>query len=84
MLREEDLNLIIEQIIDFECFRFNGFALKTYFKAQGWMNYFEMLNGPTFPYLVKNFWVRDEVYDESFVALEENRNIIKKRKIKGK
>lgn len=35
MLREEDLKLIIEKIIDFESFRVNGFPLKSYFEAQG-------------------------------------------------
>lgn len=54
MLREEDLKLIIKKIIDFKPFRVNGFPLKAYFEAQWWVNYFEMLNGHTFPYLVKD------------------------------
>lgn len=48
------------------------------------MNYFEMLNGPTFSYLVKDLWVRAEVYIESSVALEENQNIAKNKKLKEK
>lgn len=43
-----------------------------------------MLNSSTFPYLVKDFWVRAEVYDESFNALEKNYKITENRKLKGK
>lgn len=84
MLIEEDLKLIVKQIIDFESFRVNGLPLKSYFEAQGWKDYFEMLNGPTFPYLVKKIWVRAEVYDESDVALEETQKIVENEELKGK
>lgn len=69
-LREGDLKLIVEQIVDFESFWVNGYPLKAYFEAQGWMNFFDMLNGPTFSYLVKYFWVKLEVYDGGVAALE--------------
>ena len=36
------------------------------------MNYFEIINRPTFPYLGKDFWVKVEAYDEDSVALKEN------------
>lgn len=62
-LRGEDQKLTIEYIVDFESFRVNEYPLKEHFKAQGWMNLFDMLNGPTYPYPVKHFWVRDEVID---------------------
>ena len=43
-----------------------------------------MLNGPTYPYLVKYFWVREEVFDES-VAHEELRLIVNRdNSLKGK
>ncbi|XP_050878186.1 uncharacterized protein LOC127082005 [Lathyrus oleraceus] len=77
MLRKDDLKLIIEQIVDFESFRVNGFSLKASFEVQGWINYFKMLNGPTSPYLVKDLWVKDGVYDECSVALDNG-------KLKGK
>lgn len=35
-----------------------------------------MLSGPTSPYLVKDFWVWDEMYDEKFASLEENQKIV--------
>lgn len=34
-----------------------------------------MLNGLTYPYLVKYFWVRAEVYDKGSTALEESKKI---------
>lgn len=71
-LGEWDLKLIIEQIVDFESFRVNGFLLIGYFEAQGWMNYFEIINKPIFPYLVKDFWVKFEAYDEDSASLKMN------------
>ncbi|CAL5211990.1 unnamed protein product [Lathyrus oleraceus] len=84
MLREEDLKLIIEKIVDFESFRVSGFPLKSYFEDQGWMNYFEILNGPTFPYLVKDLWASAKVFYESSAAFEENLNIVENKNLKGK
>ncbi|CAL5213821.1 unnamed protein product [Lathyrus oleraceus] len=43
-----------------------------------------MMNGPTFPYMVKDFWVRAEVYDESSATLEENQKIVEKEELGGK
>ncbi|CAK8565902.1 unnamed protein product [Lathyrus sativus] len=43
-----------------------------------------MLNGATYPTLVKDFWVRAEVYDE-YSAQDEERNVVEKdRSLKGK
>lgn len=48
------------------------------------MNWFDILNGPTYPLLVKEFWVSIEVYDE-FAALAEERNVVLNDKsLKGK
>ncbi|CAI8597714.1 unnamed protein product [Vicia faba] len=68
---QEDLKLIMEQIFSFESSRANGYPLHQYFEDQGWMKFFDMLNGPTFPYLVIYFWVRVELYDEGPAALEK-------------
>lgn len=69
-VRENDLKLILEQMVDFESFIVNGYSLREYFEGQWWMPYFEIFNGPTYPYLVNDFWVRAEVFDEVFVAYE--------------
>lgn len=36
------------------------------------MNYFEIINKPIFPYLVKDFWVKFEAYDEDSASLKMN------------
>lgn len=43
-----------------------------------------MLNGNTFPYLVKDFWVRYGVYDESSASLEECQKIVENEELKWK
>ncbi|CAI8607750.1 unnamed protein product [Vicia faba] len=48
------------------------------------MSLFDILNGPTYSYLVKNFWVRVKVYDEGDVALEECQKIVGNEDFKGK
>lgn len=48
------------------------------------MNYFNILNGPTYSILIKDFWARVGVYDE-FAALVEVRNVVENDKsLKGK
>ncbi|XP_050916763.1 uncharacterized protein LOC127131923 [Lathyrus oleraceus] len=48
------------------------------------MNYFNILNGPTYSLLIKDFWARVGMYDK-FAALVEVRNAIENDKsLKGK
>ena len=54
-LDKDELKLLIEQVVDFDSFEANGCPLKSYFEFQGWMNFFDMLNGTTYPSLVKRF-----------------------------
>jgi len=42
-----------------------------YYEAQGLMDYFNMLNGPTYDILVRHFWVRAHVCDKKAAKLEE-------------
>ncbi|MCI34743.1 hypothetical protein A2U01_0055964, partial [Trifolium medium] len=60
----EKLDLVLEQPVDFESLRANGFDLKKLFEDQGWMNYFDMLNGPVYPVLVKDFWPRCDIFTQ--------------------
>ncbi|XP_058741613.1 uncharacterized protein LOC131614000 [Vicia villosa] len=83
-LREYDLKLIIEKVVDFKSFAANGYPLREHFEAQDLMKFFDFLNGPTYPFPVKDFWVRAEVNDEH-VALAEERNAVENDKnLKGK
>ena len=83
-LKEEDLKLIKDQIVDFKSFKVKEYPLKDYFEAHGLLDFFDLLNGPTFPYLVKDFWVRDKVFNEGAVAIEEIQNIAEIKDFKGK
>lgn len=68
-IREDELKFILEQAVDFQSFKANMFSLKKHFEFQGWMNQINMLNDPTYSYLVKDFWIRAEAFDEfSIVA----------------
>ena len=46
--------------------------------------YFEMLNGPTYLTLVKDFWIRAEVYDVDAAKEEELKAVIKDPSLRGK
>lgn len=70
-IRENNLKMIVEQIVDFKSCEENGYPLKENFDVQGWTHLFDILNGLTYPYLVKYFWARIEVYDEIDASLEE-------------
>ena len=53
----ENLEVLSELIIDFESLQENGFNLYEDVTAQGWNRYFDRLLGPTFPILIKEFWI---------------------------
>ena len=53
----DNLEVLCELIIDFESLQENGFDLYGDVTAQGWNKYFDHLLGPTFPILVKEFWI---------------------------
>ncbi|PNX68453.1 cullin-like protein, partial [Trifolium pratense] len=59
---ESLLTLLPEKIVDFESLKANGFNVKPYFTSQGWDKYFEMLNGPIYPDLLKHFWMKAKVF----------------------
>jgi len=52
--------------------------------AQKMFDYFRMLNGPTYVNLVKDFWVRAEVYDQEAAILEERQVVARDASLKGK
>ena len=53
----KNLEVLSELIVDFNSLKENGFDLSEDIKAQGWEKYFDRLVGPTFPILVKEFWI---------------------------
>lgn len=82
-IMENNLKLIVEQVADFKSFEVNGYPIKEQFDVHGWMHFFNILNGSTYPYLVKYLWVRDELYDEVFASLEERVKIVVDQAIEG-
>jgi hypothetical protein len=43
-----------------------------------------MLNGPTYEEMVKDFWVRAEVYDREAAKMEEHEKIAGVESLKGR
>jgi len=52
--------------------------------AQQMFPYFDMLNGQTFEKLVKDFWIRAEVYDLEAAKAEELQAVTKDPSLRGK
>jgi hypothetical protein len=58
----EDLQFAVENPVDFESLRVNGFLeVKELFEKQGMLYYFDILNGPTYTELIKEFWMKASV-----------------------
>ena len=60
LLEEWDLNGQVENLVDFVSLTHHGCEIKKYYEAQNIINYFDMLNGPTYMNLVRHFWVREK------------------------
>ncbi|PNX66664.1 cullin-like protein, partial [Trifolium pratense] len=56
--QESLLTLLPEKMVDFNSLKVNGYDVEPYFASQGWNRYFEMLNGPIYPDLLKHFWMK--------------------------
>ena len=53
----------VEIPVDFLSLAHHGCDLRDVYQAQGLMDYFGMLSGPTYLTLVRHFWVRAQLYD---------------------
>ena len=80
----ESLEVQIESPVDFSSLHRNNMLLESLIAAQELFPYFHMLNGPTYVELVKDFWVRAEVYDEEASMTEEIQAVINDPSLKGK
>ncbi|MCI24925.1 NADH-ubiquinone oxidoreductase chain [Trifolium medium] len=81
---KDALKLCFDKAVDFESLRVNGFDVEELFNKQGWNRYFEMLNGPIFAGLIKEFWMKASVFDKNYAELEEEPCLIKDPSLKGK
>jgi len=80
----EAFEVQIESPVDFESLKRNGMNLDALMAAQQMFPYFDMLNGPTYVKLVKEFWVRAEVYDLDAAKVEELQAVTKDASLRGK
>ncbi|MCI40549.1 cullin-like protein, partial [Trifolium medium] len=71
-------------MVDFESLKVNDFDIEDLFIKQGWKRYFEMLNGPIYTRMVKEFWMNAQVFDEVAARMEEEEAIRKDPKLQGK
>lgn len=84
-LNQDDIKLLVGKIVgfDFDSFSQNGYNLYSLFRIQEWSSSFDMLNGPTYPHLVKDLWVREEVFDELAACEELTLLVNKDNSLKG-
>jgi len=54
-LQEQQLRIQVENPVDFTSLTHHGCNIQEYYAAQGWMHYFDLLNGPTYKVLVRHF-----------------------------
>jgi len=80
----ESFEVQIESPMDFASLKRNGMNLDALMAAQQMVPYFDMLNGPTFVKLVKDFWVRAEVYNLEAAKAEELQAVTKDPSLRGK
>ncbi|KAK2368409.1 hypothetical protein QL285_081606 [Trifolium repens] len=83
--RYEDLNLAIENPVDLEGLRVNGFPeVVDLFKKQGMYYYFNVMNGPTYTELVKEFWMKASVITKDKYIQRIKDMIKEKPELEGK
>jgi len=74
-IQEHQLKIQVENPVDFMSLMFHRCDIKEFYAAQGWLQYFKLLNGPTYKALVRHFWVKASIYDKK-AAKEEERNLV--------
>jgi len=83
-LEEWELNVQTENPVDFISLAHHGCELRSYYEAKGLMDYFNMLNGPTYKNQVRHFWVRAQIYDRKVAKLEETEKVLIDPTLEGK
>ena len=83
-LEEWDLQVQIENPVDFDSLAFHKCWIRSYYEEQGLMHYFKMLNGPTYEALVRHFWVRAKIYNKAASIAEESHMVLLYPELEGK
>jgi len=79
----ESFEVQVESPVDFASLKRNGMNLDALTGTQQLYAYFSMLNGPTYVKLVKDFWVRAEVYDLDAAKVEKHHVVARDPSLKG-
>jgi len=80
----DSLEVQSESPVDFGSLKRNFVDLDALFNAQKMFEYFDMLNGPTYVNLVKEFWVCAEVCDVESAKSQENQGVLNNPNLEGK
>jgi len=80
----ESFEVLSESPVDFASLKRNRMDLESFITVQEMFPYFDMLNGPTYVTLVKDFWARAEVYDVEAALAEEDEAMIRNPSLRGK
>jgi len=83
-LEECELNVQVENPVDFISLAFHGCELRDIYQAHDLKDYFRMLSGPTYLSLVRHFWVRAHVYNRKDAQLELDEKILLDPSLQGK
>ena len=83
-LEEWELNVQVENPVDLLSLAHHGCVLRGIYQAQNLMDYFDMLNGPTYLTLVRHFWVRAQIYDLKASQLEMDEKVLIDPSLEGK
>jgi len=83
-LEEWQLNVQVENPVDFISLAHHGCDFRDIYQAQDLMDYFGMLNGPTYLTLVRYFWVRAQIYDMKASQLEMDEKVLIDPSLQGK
>ncbi|WJX25945.1 hypothetical protein P8452_14932 [Trifolium repens] len=81
----DDLNLAIENPVDLEGLRVNSFSeVVDLFKREGLEYYFDLLNGPTYTELVKEFWMKASIINRDVYIQRIKDMVEEKPELQGK
>ena len=80
----DSLDVQIESLVDFASLKRNEEDMQALISAQKMFEYFQMINGPTYVNLVKEFWIRAEVCDVESAKSQESQVVSRNPSLKGK
>jgi hypothetical protein len=83
-IEEWDLTIQTENLVDLESLAFHGCNIKSFYEAQGLMDYFTMFNGPTYEAFVRHFWVWASIFNGAASEAEERQKVLLDPTLAGK